>query len=159
MSASIKIEGLAALVDQLERLGAVGGLKVCASAARAAMKPVELEAKRLAPKQTTLLERTIRVAVVKPKGGTIVVSAGLAMRKSVKEEIFTGDVVETVRGSGAGWRWHLSEFGVPSRGIAAHPFIRPAFASKQGTVVEVFKQALEKKVTAAIRRELAKDST
>ncbi len=157
MPNEFKIEGLEELREKLEGLGAIAGQKVVASAARAAMQPVLDEAVRLVPKKTGLLAKTLRLTATKPKSGDIVASAGIAMRAKVKDEIpveegFQGPALD-VKVKGAGWRWHFVEFGVPSRGIPAHPFLRPAMSTKVTQVVEIFRAALEKKVLAAIRKQ------
>lgn len=152
----IKIEGLTALRDKLLQLGAVGGLKVLASASRNAMKPTLDAAKNSVPVCTGLLRDTIRLAVVKPRSGDVVCSAGLTFKKQVPGELenaadeFSENAAAGVKVKGAGWRWHFIEFG--TRKMAAKPYLRPAFQMTVHTCVDRLKTSLRQKIRNAIRK-------
>ena len=65
----VKIEGLKELRQKLLAIGAIAGQKVIASAARAAMKPVLEEARRLAPVHRGVLRDSIKLKATKPRRG------------------------------------------------------------------------------------------
>lgn len=153
-----EIKGLKELRNKLLALGALAGLKDMAAAGRFAMKPVLADAKRLVPKNTELLEKTLRLATVKPKSGSIVCSVGIALKGKVTDEVpvsldETDEIVEgltiasTVKS--AAWRWHFVEFGVPAHGIAAKPFLRPAFHMNVDIAIDRLKAKLRQKIQKA----------
>jgi hypothetical protein len=154
---SLKLEGYKELRTQLQGLGAIGGRKVLASAARRAFRPVLLEVQRLAPVQTGALKHSYKLAVVQPKSGAVVVSVGVVAGsrgiERIEQDVGGGDIEIDVREhAGAQFRWHLSEFGVPSRGIRARPHLRPAFGSKGQEAASQLGIELRKAIDRAVRR-------
>lgn len=163
MSAKMKIEGLKELREQLQQLGAVGGLKIVASAGRVAFKSVNEDAKNLAPELTGELRDTIGIAVQKPKSGNVICSIGLKMtRRKIRDEVTLtlpgGREVDfnIPRIADAGWRWHFAELGTST--AAPQPYLRPAFARNVQRIVNVFRDELRKKIEKARKRQL-KDVT
>lgn len=167
---SWEVKGMRELQEKLDQLGAVAGLKILAAASRRAMQPIEEQAKALAPVKKTpftgrraseplgLLRDSIRLAVQKPKAGNVVVSTGLTFKKRVDNEIqFADGSSLKVKIKGAGARWHWAEFGIASRGIAAHPFLRPAFHSGYSRAVELLARELRKSIDRAVRKQLKAD--
>lgn len=152
---NFEIKGLAELEGKLASLGALGGLKVLARASRAAMKPALEDARRLCAKDTGALAASLRIATVKPSSG-VVCASGLAFANKVKQEIpiaegFEGPA-QLVTRKGAGSRWHFVEFGVPSRGIPAKPFLRPAFEQNKEKILADLRESLERAVQRLIKK-------
>jgi HK97 gp10 family phage protein len=154
-----KADDMKKLHDRLLQLGAATGQKVLASAARQALKPVRDDARRMAPVDSGALRESIRIQVKKPRSGDAVVVAGLAVttKRVTIDEDLEADVL-AARASGAGYRWHFAEFGVPSRGIAPKPFLRPAFAKNREVMVRVLKEQLRKLIKKAAVGQLARES-
>lgn len=150
----LKLEGLAELQEALVRLGAVFGQKMLARVTRLALRPVEAAARDLAPVRTGALRESIRLSVLKPPSGPVV-SGGLKVgKRKIRFEI-EDDEGGSFKGTmtfDAKWRWHFSELGVPSRGIPAHPFLRPAFEQNTGKVLETLKDALRRAIDREVRR-------
>lgn len=161
MSVSIKVEGLSDLEEKLEQLGAVAGLKVLQSASRSACKPLLERARELVPVETGVLRDSLRIAVVRVRSGSVVISAGLKNRPvAVKNEIVDdyGNVVVVKTGEkiDAGWRLHFTEFGTSKS--AAHPFLRPAFDQMHGEMLAALKEGLGGAIARAARKQLDKEA-
>lgn len=157
----VQCEGLSEIVDQLVELGGVAGLKSVSQAGRRAMKSVAEVAAQLAPRsahgshggEPGDLANSIRLALVRPKKGSIVATIAVVVRrKTVVEEIPVPEVgmMRVKRKVDASWRWHFAEFGTSK--MSPTPFIRPAWQREGSKVTEVFKREIQ----AAIQRALKK---
>lgn len=153
MSASIEIKGLKQLRDKLMALGGVASVKVLTSAARKSMKIVAEEARTLCPEDTGALKKSIRLAAVKPRRGTVVASVGIVVTaRKVREEIPIPEVgmVSVSEKIDASWRWHFTEFGTSHS--SAKPFLRPAFDKHKEAVIAECKDVLSKAINRAVRQ-------
>ncbi len=138
---SFEVQGLSALQEQLVELGAELGRKALAQAARKAFKPVLENAKQLAPRDTGALAESLRLAVVKPKGGDTVIAVGIRVA-AVKGA--SRDAMPPAR------RWHFIELGTVK--LAAHPFLRPALDANASRVLDDLKRELAKSIQRAIKK-------
>lgn len=127
----MKLKGLKQLKSQLRELERATK-KHATSAAREAFKPVLAEARATAPEDTGLLKKRTKMKTVRPKDGKTLVAVGLVV--SAKPE-----------GDRRNWAWY--ERGVPARGIAAQPFIRPAFDRN----IETMKSTLARKFREVLK--------
>lgn len=176
----MRMEGLKALDAQLERLGAELAAKTLARAARKAFAPVLEDARAHVPVDTGLLRDSLRLVVLRPEEGDVVVKvglrvrtgkgggrgdvkrAGLSAKRAARAAGFSqadaAGVSKTVRRrtsrNSAHWRWHFAEFGTASR--AARPFLRPAMAKNEKAMVETFKTELARAIQAALKRQARK---
>ncbi len=140
---SFKLEGLAALQDQLTALGDVSlGVKALAQAARQAFKPVLESARAMVPVDSGELRAALRLTVVKPKGGAAasVVVVGLRIGGS-----------KGAKGIPPARRWHFIEFGTAH--MSAHPFLRNALDQNASGVLEALKTELAKSIQKALKKQ------
>lgn len=154
MSNAIEIKGLKQLRDKLVSLGGATSVKVLTSAARKSMKIVAEEARALAPEGPTgHLKKSIRLAAVKPRRGSVVASVGIVVTaRKVREEIPIPEVgmVSISEKVDASWRWHFTEFGTSHS--KASPFLRPAFDKHKDAVVAECKNVLSKAIDRAVKQ-------
>ena len=138
----MKLHGMKELEAQLKELEAKLAASTLAKAARKAFRPVLLDARRKAPKDTGLLRRRIKIQVIAPKKGGTKLAVGLRLSRRTPK----GDKGKNAR------NWHWFEFGIPSRGIAAQPFFRSALDSNAARVLEIFKEELASQITQALNK-------
>lgn len=151
---SVKVQGLAGLLGQLEQLKTNLAVKALASAARAAFKPVLDDAKRLCPRDSGALADSLRLKVEKPSSGDTVVKVGIMVGAS--------RLVKQARMAAAAFgesqsvelpparRWHFVELGTSK--MAAHPYLRPALDTNAEQVVDLLAAELRKQILAAVNR-------
>lgn len=142
---SLKVHGLDALKAQLEELGAEAAGKELARAARKAFEPVLAAAQARAPIDTGLLRDSIKLAVVRPRGGDAVVQVGLRIAPS------KGAAKLGRRTISAHWRWHFVELGTSK--MAAKPFLRPALDGNAQQVLDTLRVELLKGIERALKRQ------
>lgn len=126
------ITGAAEMEKLLLELGDIVAGKVGDAAVRAGLKTIQKEAKRLVPKRTRALEKSITVKIEKRR------------RRDNERVGFIGFRPPVSR------RAHLTEFG--NRNSAAHPFMRPAMDAKAGDALD----AMGEEMAKAIEREALK---
>ena len=102
-------------------------------AVRAAAKPLVEEARRIVPKQTGNLSRSIGVTKLRTEGWDV--AYAVSPRRG---------------GMYDGWYGHFVEFG--TRKMAPRPYLRPAFERAGADTIKAFKRYLIKRVD----RELVK---
>lgn len=150
-TATMKIEGLRELEQKLVKLGAEMAAEGMARAGVKGIEPVLEEAKRLAPEpgpehpySKGRIRNALRVAIIPGNGRTSIVDVGLTMwkKKMPREVGYKGGV-------GGARHWHFIEFGVPARGFAPMPFLRPAADAQFGAALEIVKKALAEEVARA----------
>jgi HK97 gp10 family phage protein len=123
---TFKIEGARAMEDLLKQLGPRAARKLGTAAARAGLRPIAAEAKRLVPVRSGALKRAIVVVAGKPASET--------QRTAV-----LGFKPPESR------RAHLTEFGTAHS--AAHPFVRPALDGQKAQALEAMGQSLADGIT------------
>lgn len=147
----IKLHGLDELEKQLQEITefvtpgsnkAAG--KTLLGAARRAFKVVQRSAKSKAPEDTGLLKRRIKVQAVTPKRGDKGVVVGLKLSRNPKS-LDKGGKPEA-----RNWAWY--EKGIPSRGIPAKPFFRPALDENATAVVNSLKEYLAKGIEELLKK-------
>lgn len=140
---SMEVKGLADLERKLRALDAKLAGKVLTTAARKSFKPVLETARRLAPKDTGLLQKRIKVASGKDKDRNFVVGLRLGnkpatLNRSKKKAAKKSG--KTLKAEPRNWAWY--ERGIPSRGIPPKPFLRPALDKNASAVIERLKVEL-----------------
>lgn len=155
MNFSLQAHGLKELQAQLMGLGAQLAGKTLAIAARKAFKPVLETARALVPVDSGELRDSLKVAVVKPKGGNdLVVSVGILIGKGRGSR--QARLAAAAFGEGqskrlpAARRWHFIELGTSD--FAPHPFLRPALDRNANAVVAALKVELAKEIARAVRK-------
>jgi len=98
------------------------------------------QARANAPVDTGLLQKRTKMSVVKNKG-KVVAAAGIV----VGSKPAGGDPALA-----RNWAWY--ERGVPAHGIAAKPYIRPAFEANQSAMVSTLRDEYQKIIDDAIKR-------
>lgn len=153
---SFQIDGLADLTARLARLSEVGAKRVLDRTARKSMQPVLLEAQRLVPVSQEggpHLRDALTISVRKDATPGVASTVTLRVKKlPVRVRRF----LRFLRSQGVALAhpsprriWHLVEFGT-SRS-RAKPYIRPAFDSRKGEVVEMVRTDLAKRIERAVR--------
>ena len=130
-SMSIKVDGLADLEAQLLELGSAGAKRSVRKGLRAMSNVVRDEARRRAPVETGLLQKSIRTA------DTGITATGWSFAVDVRDQAFYG---------------RFLEYGTSK--MAARPFMRPAAESAAAPAVEAFQEV----TAAAIEAEWDKRS-
>lgn len=144
MMFKISLFGTKELQEDLKQLKKLlSYVKVMSRAARTAFRPVLDSARAKAPVDTGLLRRRIKMRTVAPPGGEPVVAVGLVLGKHPKS------LRGKTRAEARNWAWY--EKGIPSRGIAPQPFLRPALDANREQVVKLFKEMLAKEIEKAFR--------
>ena len=137
----LEVKGLRVLQEQLLQLEAKLASKAIYKAARKAFQSVLDDARARAPVDTGLLKRRIKIQVIKPKRGETLTVVGLRISRSVPR----GTPGKNART----WQWF--EFGIPSRGIGAQPFLRSSLDSNAEKVLSMFKAELAFEIEEAIK--------
>ena len=122
-----EIRGAKELQDLLVKLGPRPAERAGDRALREAAKPIIAEAKRLVPKRTRALMRSITYGPVKGSG-----------KKAHSREGYIGFKRPISR------RAHLTEFGTSHS--AAQPFLRPAMDTKTPQALEILSQILAQSI-------------
>ena len=127
-----------------------------AKAVREAFRPVLAQARANAPVDTGLLQKRTKMSVVKNKGkvvaaeGIVVGSNPASMGTGSKQSVFGDGPPKKKRMEMRNWAWY--ERGVPAHGIAAKPYIRPAFEANQSAMVSTLRDEYQKIIDDAIKR-------
>ena len=116
MSANIRIEGLAELERQFDRLADTAKKKVMMKALNAGIAPIKKEAKKNAPVDKGVLKKKIRS----------------------KQMRYTEKPAVGIYVSGKAYYWYFIEHGTSK--MSATPFLRPAADSKHEEGVNKFKE-------------------
>jgi HK97 gp10 family phage protein len=125
----ITIRGLGKLTRQLRKLEPKNARKAIRKAARAAAKPVQIKAKDLAPVDTGLLRKEIKVRAVKRSRQRIGVRVTIGNRNFVGDTFYGG----------------FQEFGwttVNGRRVPGKHFLEAAADDNKSRVREIFKREL-----------------
>lgn len=140
----LKLTGLAALKGQLRAIEKEAA-KQSVAAVREAFRPVLAAARATAPEDTGLLKKSTKMAVVKNQGKTVA-AAGIVVKVTDKAA-----AKADADGSGVrNWAWY--ERGVPAHGIAARPYIRPAFDSHVDDMVSTLRTAYDRIIKEAVQK-------
>lgn len=173
MGVSVKVEGLEALGKKLMALDLNKQQKAVKAAGRAAFKPVLEDAQQNVPVRSGLLKDSLRITSRTSTDSSFPIEIGLTMRNEISLEDPEGAARiiasfgkrgvrikgRRVKGkgrkvrieTGAAWRWHFVEIGVPARGIPARPFLRPALARNKEAVTQRFRDRLAQLVERLAR--------
>ena len=141
MSASFKLDGLAALEAKLTELDAEVAQRALVTACRKAMQPVLDDAKDLVPIWSGALRDAIKLSTGKPKDGATVAVAGLRIGSASSYN--TGELPPSAR-------WHFVEYGTSTQ--PARPFLRPALDKNADGVLDTLKKELAAAIKRAIKR-------
>jgi HK97 gp10 family phage protein len=139
---TIKVEGAEKIIDRLSTLPDKLQKKAAKVAARRAMAIVRDEARRNAKHlddkdSPNAIWKNIRVQEATRSGrriGGVVMRVGVAGGARLREKKRVRESKSADLPGKATQHWRLHEFG--SSTVRAQPFMRPAFASKQGAVIE-----------------------
>jgi HK97 gp10 family phage protein len=134
MQIDFNITGLKEINALLKELPEKAQERVIKSAVRSGAQVVRKEAKRLVPKDTGELERSIKVQAGRPR--------------SKSKITFRVGFEKTPDGRSPSRRAHLTEFGTSTQ--PAQPFMRPALDSKASEVIN--------KMISAIGRGIAREA-
>jgi HK97 gp10 family phage protein len=140
----LQVRGLDVLKARFATLKAETAAEVVAQAARKAFEPVLAAARSGAPVDTGLLRDSLKLQVVRPKGGGAVVQVGLKVTSGPGSQKPGRKALPPSR------RWHFVEFG--TRKMAAHPFLRPALESNAQAVLDILRGELAKGIARAVRQ-------
>jgi len=152
---TLKVEGLKEIELGMKQFAADVQLKILASAVRESAKPMVIAAKenlqvRENPSSGALAESIgIKKVSKRFSGGSVTyLVAPIETNKTAAAQYasFYG------RGGSGIYHGHLVEYGVPSLGIKAQPFLRPAADSTAGISTQVFKTKLARGVVLAAKR-------
>lgn len=143
---SFKLEGSKKLQKALADLGkASRQRKVLRQSLNKASTPVNREAKRRAPRDTGTLRKSIGKVSRTYSGGSVVVVIGARTGFSYVDEF--GNNHEPVNYA------HLVEFGHAGPFPAeAHPFLRPAYESKEKQIQRIFNETAWEKIKKEAER-------
>jgi HK97 gp10 family phage protein len=141
--AKLIITGDRELNRMLRRLALKDGKKVVRAAARKAIKPVQLSAKQLAPKDSGQLRRAVKVRAL-PRSRRRV-----GVRVTIGERFFTGD---QFYGSFQEWGWKTGKRGSANRRqIPGKHFLREAADSNRAKVIAIYRREIRKGIIAAAK--------
>ena len=136
----VEIKGFASLMEKFDQLPKNLGGKLLRGACKVAMVPILEEAQRLAPQPS-------------PGGPTGMIRDGLVIEsRSVTKPAAQGVAGIQIRGPHRSI-WHFTEFGVPSRGMGAKPFLRPAIRKKASESVRIMREEFRKAVLLACKKQ------
>lgn len=150
MKISMKTEGLAALEKKLVKLPTAVSVKIMSSALLFALTPIRKAAIGKVAKFSGQIKRYKRK---KYGGGYTHTEEGGALAKSITKKSFSNKsggfraeagIVMSTRRRGAGYRWHLLEFGTSNQ--KAQPFLRPAWDANVRKAVERFEKKMSKSI-------------
>ena len=133
---NVALQGENSLMRALDALGQGAARRVMRPAVNAALTPLNKAAKRLCPKDSGNLRRSIGKKVSLPRRGGDTVWGGVGPRKGYPDD--------------PGMRVHLTEFGTIHS--AAQPFLRPALDATSGQCMQI----LRGKVGEGIEKEVRK---
>lgn len=126
----MRVHGLKEINAQLLKLQTALAAKVLAEAARKAFAPVLEDARAYVPRDTELLQESLRISVVK-NGREYAVRVGIAIATPKAKR----KGVTRPRS-----RWHFIELGTAKH--AAQPFLRPALDRNATKVVRLLRDSL-----------------
>jgi len=131
MALEFDIKGLNKVEAALTRFPINVEKKMLKKAMRFGAKAIVKEARSLAPRRTGRLAKSIGVVSGsrRDRGASLIVVA----RKGKKQKYDA-------------WYSHLVEWGVPSRGIPARPFMRPAVDKQGAQYIKEFTMSLAKQI-------------
>lgn len=152
---TVDVKGLKELQQALLRLPIEVQDRPLKSAVSAAAKIVQDEVHRRAPLGAT---GNLRKAVYRTRSRSrsavgketyiIGIRQGKAKYANTKFNRSKNRVGKTYKTQGEAYYWRFIEFGRPNQGVAARPFIRPAFEAKRTEAITKFsekmKQAIER---------------
>jgi HK97 gp10 family phage protein len=149
MKIKLKVNGLKKLNDELKKLDKKIAKKMVGKAAREAFKPVLEAAKRKAPKRSGLLRKRIRMATASEKNKFVV---GLKLSQTPRTLEGSGfhRKARSTKLEARNWAWF--EKGIPSRGIPAQPFFRPALDENAQKVVSKFTTLLANMIVEEVNK-------
>lgn len=141
MSVSIRLEGVKELERELERLPSKVQKKMLRPSLRASAKPIRDEAVRRAPRRKS----------PPPRGSSRYHPAGKELYRSIKVRSAGRqpglDAAIQVK---TGPHGHLLERGTIH--IGAQPFMRPAYDTRKGEAIRVFRETLGKRIEDEVRK-------
>ena len=148
-------EGIKEIEVTLKQLEADIQFKILGSSLRSGAKPVVESAKIFASRYdhetSGSLAEAIKIKRVSKSRSRGAISFMVGVDRN--DQIAAGKYASFYGNGGSGvFHAHLVELGVPSRGIAAQPFLRPAMDSTTSQVDAVFFKNVGKKVGAALRK-------
>jgi HK97 gp10 family phage protein len=161
MGAEVNMASLRELGQTLKQLpkeiSGKGGGPLRKALAEAA-KVIHAEAQALAPEDTGLLKREIRMVRAKNPAATgatehYVVGVRRGKRKkyaNTRENRRARRVGKTYQDESRAYYWRFIEFGTERQ--PARPFLRPAFESKKREALNRFETSLREGVQAAVRK-------
>lgn len=127
---SIKIQGLQELKNELKQFAPRVQKNILTSSIRAEASNVQKIAKKLAPKDTGNLKKSIKVKKRRTKNkNSIYFTVGLSFGKSSKND---------------GWYGRLVEFGTSK--TKAQPFFRPAFDGLKTTGLQNIQKKMKQNI-------------
>lgn len=137
MEIEAKIQG----IDELERmLNEIGSPKVekkiVTKSLREGAKVVLKEAKNNVPVRSGTLKKSLALVAERSRG--------------TEKKVIKVGARATPRWKG--YHGHLVEFGVPSRGIPARPFLRNAVRSKFDEFLDTYIKGLDKGITQIVKK-------
>lgn len=146
---TMKVDGLRALGERMQKLSRETSLKIARSATNAAAQVVKKSAIRKAPESTEA--HMLEGVLVQPGNlkKNIVVK-----RVNPSKTALTSEHLVTVRGKkkdGYAARYgRLQEFGTVKQ--SPHPFLQPALAENIPTAIEAMKKIMGRRIEAAARK-------
>lgn len=148
MKVTITSTGLGVLTERLKQMDAKVSARFIKGAGRAAMAPVLRDARANLTGddavETGALRDSLRITSRSRKRGDVPLEIGITVRRKIEQE--DPDVPGGTVTRFAGYRWHFIETGVPARGIAARPFVRPAFDSNRQQLLDRFRDQLKRRI-------------
>jgi HK97 gp10 family phage protein len=150
---SVDIKGLKELQAALNQLPREVQKRPLRAAVSAAAKVIQDEAKRRAPIDTGNLRKAIYRTRSRSGSGAgqetflVAVKKGKAEYANTTRNRRLNRVGKKYQTQGEAYYWRFIEFGRPSQGVAAKPFLRPAFENKKQMAVDVLKQKLGDAIT------------
>lgn len=164
MTATMKIDGLQELDAALKQFAKSTQRSVLERTLKKAAKPIEAEAKKLAPEDTGELKSSIRTTVIRSNAGKAAfaeamrsgatrMEAGQAARAANRAAAGQG-ASATVRVAATAPHSIFAEFGTVK--MSAQPFMRPALHFKGKASVESIKDDLHKEIMATAKRVAAR---
>jgi HK97 gp10 family phage protein len=135
----VKVEGLSELLKALSELPKELHKGPLRSAVSAAAKVVQDQAKLNAPVDSGVLKRSIYRTRSRQGSSAVQEMAVVGIRHGKKYQ---------KRGQDA-WYWRFIEFGIPSRQVAARPFMRQAFDNTKQKQLDMLSERLKKAISRA----------
>lgn len=142
--AAIRLEGAKELYRKLRDLPAKFARKILSKALRAGAKVVQAAAKKLAPKLSGLLRRSIKVRATKRKKGRVGFVVGTSAG-DYKGKSFYGAFLEW------GHRLGSRKLGSKRRKVKPKPYAGPALKQTANEAVRVIGEEINKGLEAAVK--------